>query len=78
VDTFLEKRFAAGDFDEWGGSLKDPGKHFLYFHRLAFIEGVCGIAPGASKMASSKAYEDAGQAGACGLTLNGVEDLVDE
>src|SRR4029079_7702649 len=77
VDVLLEQWLSTGNFDQPALMTLDLRNHVVNRSLLAFIKGVGRIAPGATQVARRKTHEYARLTGSGGLTLDGIEDLVD-
>ncbi len=77
IHVVLQQWLASGDLDEGAPKLIDLVKNRLDGPFLPFVKRVWGIAPGTAEVASGQPDEDTRPSGIGGLTLDGVEDLVD-
>lgn len=76
-DVWLEEGFASGDFDHRGFEPLHFGKNGGEAHFVAFIKGVFGVAPDATKVAIGQSHKGTRQPGVGAFTLYAFVDFVD-
>ena len=75
-DVLLQKRFAAGDLNEWTAKFFDLIGNFAQRHLLAFVKGVFGVAIIAAQIAEGEPDKDTPLTRPGALALDRLVNLV--